>query len=77
MLSRIRTVLAAAWMGLVLSLAAVVAPVLFAGLERAEAGRLAGNLFRIEAHVALGLAAALFLIERRLASDPARVRCSR
>lgn len=72
MLSRIRTVLAAAWMGLVLSLAAVVAPVLFAGLERAEAGRLAGNLFRIEAHVALGLAAALFLIERRLASDRAK-----
>lgn len=68
MLSRFRTVLAALWLGLVATLAVVVAPVLFAGLERADAGRLAGNLFRIEAHMALGLAAALFLIERRLAS---------
>lgn len=68
MLSRFRTVLAALWLGLVVTLAAVAAPVLFAGLERADAGRLAGNLFRIEAHAALGLAAALFLIERRLAS---------
>lgn len=68
MLSRFRTVLAALWLGLVATLAVVVAPVLFAGLERADAGRLAGNLFRIEAHAALGLAAALFVIERRLAS---------
>lgn len=68
MLSRFRTVLAALWLGLVATLAVVVAPVLFAGLERADAGRLAGSLFRIEAHMALGLAAALFLIERRLAS---------
>lgn len=68
MLSRFRTVLAALWLGLVMTLAAVAAPVLFAGLERADAGRLAGNLFRIEAYAALGLAAALFLIERRLAS---------
>ena len=68
MLSRFRTVLAALWLGLVATLAAVAAPVLFAGLERADAGRLAGNMFRIEAYAALGLAAALFLIERRLAS---------
>lgn len=67
MMSRLRTVLAALWLGLVVTLAAVVAPVLFAGLDRAEAGRLAGNLFRIEAHVALGLAVVLFFIERRLA----------
>lgn len=68
MLSRFRTVVAAFWLGLVATLAAVAAPVLFAGLERADAGRLAGNMFRIEAYAALGLAAALFLIERRLAS---------
>lgn len=68
MLSQFRTVLAALWLGLVATLAAVAAPVLFAGLERADAGRLAGNMFRIEAYAALGLAAALFLIERRLAS---------
>ena len=72
MLSRFRTVLAALWLGLVVTLAAVAAPVLFAGLERADAGRLAGNMFRIEAYAALGLAAALFLIERRLASGRMR-----
>jgi hypothetical protein len=66
-LRQVRTLVAAVWMGLVLTLAAVAAPVLFAGLERVEAGRLAGNLFRIEAHVALGLAVVLFLLERRLA----------
>ena len=68
MLSRFRTVLAALWLGLVVTLAAVAAPVLFAGLERTDAGRLAGNMFRIEAYAALGLAVALFLIERRLAT---------
>jgi hypothetical protein len=68
MLIRVRTLLAALWLGLVVTLAAVVAPVLFAGLEREVAGRLAGQMFRIEAHVALGLAIALFLIERRLAA---------
>lgn len=68
MLSRVRTVLAALWLGLVVTLAAVAAPVLFADLERAQAGRLAGHMFRIEAFAALGLAAGLFLIERRLAA---------
>jgi hypothetical protein len=68
MLSQFRTVLAALWLGLVVTLAAVAAPVLFAGLERTDAGRLAGNMFRIEAYAALGLAVALFLIERRLAT---------
>ena len=67
MLIRVRTLLAALWLGLVVTLAAVVAPVLFASLEREVAGRVAGQLFRIEANVALGLAIALFLIERRLA----------
>ncbi len=68
MLRQVRTLVAAVWLGMVLTLAAVVAPVLFAGLDRTEAGRLAGNMFRIEAYVALGLAVALFLVERRLAA---------
>jgi Domain of unknown function (DUF4149) len=67
MLRQVRTLVAAVWLGMVLTLAAVVAPVLFAGLDRTEAGRLAG-MFRIEAYVALGLAVALFLVERRLAA---------
>ncbi len=68
LLCRIRTLLAALWLGLVVTLGAAVAPTLFAMLERTEAGRIAGQLFRIEAHAGLGLAVALFLIERRLAS---------
>ena len=37
-------------------------------LDRHEAGRIAWQLFRVEAHVALALSIALFLIERRLAA---------
>ena len=68
-LCRLRTLLAALWLGLVATLGAAVAPTLFAMLERTEAGRITGQLFRIEAHVGLGLAVVLFLIERRLASQ--------
>lgn len=68
MLIRIRTLLAALWLGLIASLGVVVAPTLFALLDRHEAGRIAGQLFRVEAHVALALSIALFLIERRLAA---------
>jgi Domain of unknown function (DUF4149) len=68
MLRQVRTLVAAVWLGLVLTLAAVAAPVLFAGLERADAGRLAGHMFRIEAFAALALAVVLFLAERRLAA---------
>ncbi|MEX8520796.1 MAG: DUF4149 domain-containing protein [Leptothrix sp. (in: b-proteobacteria)] len=68
MLQRLRTVLTALWLGLVVTLAAVAAPTAFAVLERTLAGQVAGRMFGIEARVGLGLAIALFLIERRLAS---------
>lgn len=68
MLQRFRIVLAALWLGLVTTLALVAAPTAFAVLERQVAGLVAGQMFRIEAHVALGLAAALFVIERRIAA---------
>jgi hypothetical protein len=67
MLQRIRVVLAALWLGLVVTLATVAAPTAFAVLERTLAGRVAGQMFRIEATVGLGLAMLLFLIERRVA----------
>lgn len=57
-------VTAALWLGLVATLALVAAPTLFAMLERPLAGRLAGQMFRIEAHAALAFALILFLIER-------------
>ncbi len=68
-LARWRTVLAVLWFGLVLSLALMVAPTAFAVLERAQAGRVAGVLFRLEAQLSLGLALVLFLIERHVAAQ--------
>jgi len=64
MLQRLAGVLAALWLGLVATLALVAAPTLFSMLERPLAGRLAGQMFRLEAHAALVLALLLFLIER-------------
>jgi hypothetical protein len=68
LLLRFQVVLAALWLGLVLILALMVAPMLFAMLDRPLAGQVAGALFRVEAHAALGVAVALFLIERRQAN---------
>jgi hypothetical protein len=64
MLQRFAGLLAALWLGLVATLALVAAPTLFAMLERPLAGRLAGQMFRIEAHAALAFALLLFLVER-------------
>jgi hypothetical protein len=61
---RVAALAASLWLGLVATLALVAAPTLFAMLERPLAGRLAGQMFRIEAHAALGFALLLFLIER-------------
>lgn len=69
MLSRLRAVLVALWLGLVATLAGVAAPAAFAVLERSLAGQVAGRMFRIEAHAGLVLAVLLFLIERRLAAQ--------
>lgn len=52
------------WLGMVVTLALVAAPTLFAQLDRVTAGRLAGEMFRIEAHVALVAGGALLLLER-------------
>lgn len=64
MLQRLASVLASLWLGLVATLALVAAPTLFAMLDRPLAGRLAGQMFRIEAHAALAFALILFGIER-------------
>lgn len=57
-------VCAALWLGLVATLALVAAPTLFAMLDRPLAGRLAGQMFRVEAHAALAFGLILLLIER-------------
>lgn len=71
MLGRLAALLASLWLGLVVTLGAVAAPAAFAVLERSLAGRVAGQCFRIEAQLSLGLALLLLLIHRRLAFDRA------
>lgn len=65
---RVRRLLPAAWLGVLLALALIVAPTLFALLERPAAGRVAGQLFAVEAQLSLALCVALGLIERRRAA---------
>jgi hypothetical protein len=72
LLPRLSAALAGLWLGGLLTLGGVVAPTAFALFERTAAGRFAGACFRIEAHVALALALALFVIERFLARQRAQ-----
>lgn len=63
--SRFQQVLAAMWAGILLAVGGMVAPSLFAVLDRSLAGLAAGRIFAIEAYVSLVLAMALFFIERQ------------
>jgi len=69
LLTRVRGLLSAVWLGIVLCVAAFAAPAAFAVLERADAGRFVGRLFAMEAAASLALAMLLILIERRLTRD--------
>ena len=66
-LHRLRGWLCGLWTGLVLCVAGVAAPSLFAVLERAQAGVAAARLFRIEATLSLIVAVVLLIIERQVA----------
>jgi hypothetical protein len=72
LLPRVSAALAGLWLGGLLTLGGVVAPTAFALLERQLAGRLAGACFKMEAHVGLALAVALFVMERFMARQQAR-----
>jgi hypothetical protein len=72
--ARLASVLAGLWFGGLLTLGGVVAPTAFAVLDRVSAGRVAGACFRVEAHAALALSIALFVIERYLARQRAQQR---
>lgn len=61
---RLRRLLPAAWLGLLLTVGALVAPTSFALLARADAGRLNGRLFERETWVSLALALLLWFLER-------------
>ena len=63
--SRLQQLLAAVWAGILLAVGGIAAPSLFAVLDRSVDGLAAGRIFATEAYVSLGLAMALFLIERQ------------
>ncbi|RZI79339.1 MAG: DUF4149 domain-containing protein [Rubrivivax sp.] len=62
---RLQTLLAAAWAGVLIAVGGLVAPSLFAVLDRATAGLAAGRIFAVEAQVSVALAMVLFIIERQ------------
>lgn len=62
---RIAAVLLALWAGSLVTLCALVAPLLFASLDdRHLAGQTAARLFQVEAWLGLGFATALILLRR-------------
>jgi hypothetical protein len=65
-LGRAGALLAAAWAGAMAGIGAIAAPALFQLLPRAEAGRVAGRLFAVEATVGVCVGALLVLIGLQL-----------
>jgi Domain of unknown function (DUF4149) len=63
-LERLRRLLPALWLGLVLGVAFVAAPAPFAVLSSADAGRVNGRIFLTEAWIGVALALLLWLLER-------------
>jgi hypothetical protein len=61
-LGRIGAGLAAAWAGTMAAIGAIAAPTLFQLLPRADAGRVAGRLFAVEATVGVCIGAILLLV---------------
>ena len=69
MVARVQALMAGLWAGLVLALGAMTAPRLFALLPRADAGRVAGDLFGLEARLSLAVGVVMILLERRRHED--------
>ncbi len=69
--------LAGLWAGLIAGAGFVAAPVLFATLPRADAGRAAARLFAVDAMVGLGFGAALLVLALQLARRAAAAGTSR
>lgn len=62
-LSRWQALFTGLWAGLLLSIGGLAAPALFAVLERAQAGAVAGRLFTVEASISMVLGVALLLMQ--------------
>jgi len=65
-LGRIGAGLAAAWAGAMAAIGGIAAPALFQLLPRADAGRVAGRLFAVEATVGVCVGAILVLVALQL-----------
>ena len=76
-LRRVAACLAGAWGGLIGAIGAVVAPVVFATLPRADAGRVAARLFAVEATIGICAGALLLLLTFQLARRAAEQGASR
>ncbi|MDB5817626.1 MAG: hypothetical protein JWQ11_1266 [Rhizobacter sp.] len=61
---RAGAVLAGIWIGVLLAIAGIATPALFALLEPGQAGKVAGRVLAIEAYVSLAMCVVLFGIER-------------
>jgi len=59
------------WAGVLVGIGAIAAPIAFAALARADAGRFVNRVFMTEAYVSLAIAMLLFLVERRRTRDAA------
>ena len=70
-LGRLGGWIAGAWTGLMVGVGGVSAPVLFALLPRADAGRVAARLFSLDATIGIGAGAVLALIGLQLARQRA------
>lgn len=68
---RLAGLLAALWAGALACVAGIATPSAFALLPRAEAGRVAGRILAIEAHLSLALGLLLVMMTWRLARDAA------
>jgi len=62
---------AALWAGVLMCIALIAAPAPFASLAPADAGRVAGRMFAIEAYLSLAMAVLLYMIVRRQSSRDA------
>jgi len=69
LLERSRTLVAALWGGLLLAIAFIAAPSAFEVLERAQAGRLVGRVFELEAFTSCCCALLLMAMDRRIQRD--------
>jgi hypothetical protein len=70
MAERWRRLLPGLWAGLLLCIAGLAAPAVFAALPSADAGQVVSRIFVREAWLSLGLAAVLLVLERRQVPHP-------